>query len=861
MNFFFPSIIFNIIKIKKEYCHIKGVSIVQVGILVPLLLVLTILLEVLTFVAVQYNYYGYYQWSFGFYLLILVCLLLLLILSYFYIPKLSLTTHMDSSHSTLTLQSNVGDWLVSPVSASSSSPVPLSLSTDFFNHENDSVETITMDNRHRRVSNSNMTVGQSGTPRSGFMIPASAVSSSEDNRSPRDGEKDDISKCISNLNLYDLLNSTITQSSSENSSSDISDVSEVEMDLDHNAIPRNTSQRANKGSNVLKNLTSSGNKGNHHETLGSESTGTDSRSPSGSPYPVTSTVLSTNSGTSSSSTAANQNTNNIGRLYKQTSHPPILKKLKSSLKLSSSSSQSSISSNKSVRFASELTKVKCFDSSMEPVTISNETSPQISPLDRESPHSHGSSSSTSYSSNIGSRLDPSDSFWFGTQLSKMNLPLSKSIPKFSLSDSDNDLEDSDSDFDLDHLNDPMKDNYCYLPTNYPRTLSTNSNSNSTPSSSSNSNTFSHYGFMFKTNNSNDTMAENVYDSSSNANKFNKNNIDYNNGFNFNLNASPTKDSIQIKSWILKDTNIKKFYPTSMDLNRDLGNYLQGSNIKLHECNSLQLSQGKLTGLIYVANLSFEKFIEIKFSFNDWKDIHYVTANYKRTITDTIDEFQFVINLSSFVYFLKVKNLILHDTLVSPIKIHLCCRYDVNGETYYDNNNYENYKVSLDAITNVRQKSKRKTSRPRLLKSSAIMKRSLSSDNFVTDFSNKSTPPSDPAKAAPPKLGRRFSEDTDYFNSSPLKNVSANYTTAPLNQNDPKYDELIKSYCFYDPNAASKSRSHNDFNIASSSSTNSRSESVEHLNSSFNSNSTLIHGFDGATENSATTSKSSPTINI
>ncbi|QEU60698.1 Gac1/Pig1 [Kluyveromyces lactis] len=691
---------------------------------------------------------------------------------------------MDSSHSTLTLHSNVSDWLSSPTS-SSASPGPMGFGSGFFHQENDSVETITLDNRHRRVSNSNKAVSYPETPRSGFGITHSCSnaghsidsfsnnsnSNNNDNNNDdknnsntndsNDDNGDDITKCISNLSVYDLLNSTQTaSSSSENSSSDTSDggsETDIEMDPSQKLTAKPTLSVNNA--------------------------------------PVASTA--------SSATA--------GKLYRQTSHPPIMRKLKSSLKLSSASSQSSISSSKSVRFASELTKVKRFDSSREPVTISNETSPQVSPLDHESPNSRASSASTSYASNLVSNLDPSDSFWFGTQLSKMNLPLSKSIPKFSLSDSDNDLDDSDSDFDVDYLNDQLNNNYHYMPSNNSKFSSNNnSNSNSVPSSSSNSNTFSQNGFKFRMNGSNDTMTD--YDFNNNSNSFNKENINQQNGFNFNFNTSPTKDPIQIKSWILKGTNIKKIYPTSLDINQDLSKYLQGNNIKLHECNSLQLSQGKLTGLIYVNNLSFEKFIEIKFSFNGWKDIHYVTANFKRTITDTVDEFQFVINLSSFVYFLKVKNLILFNSLISPLTIQLCCRYDVNGETYYDNNNYENYQVSLDAITNLKQKSKKKSNRHRLLKSSSIMKRSLSSDNFMTDgnykFASLSPVPSsvDHTKLVPPKLGRRFSEDTDFFNSSPLKNVSPNYTTTPLNQKDPKYDELIKSYCFYDPNSAAASSS-------------------------------------------------------
>lgn len=622
---------------------------------------------------------------------------------------------MEASHSTLTLQSNVSDWLPSSPSPSPS-PVPMELG--FFHQENDSVETITMDN-HRRVSTSNVTMTSgSRNTRAGAEAGAGAGTGVKTKV-----VEDDIAKCISNLSLYDLLDSTRTPSSTENSSAEVSDSSEVEVETETEL-----------------------------EGAGQDKAG---------------------------AAAASDK-----KLRVQTSHRPPIKKLKSSLKLCSSSSQSSISSNKSVRFAPELTRVKRFDSTREPMTISNETSPQVSPLDQQA---NGQPVATSV-------LDPSDSFWFGTQLSKMNLPLSKSIPKFSLSDSDNDMDDSDSDFDLEYFSDQLINGENH-------TTSFNSNPSTNPSSSSNSGTaagsLSNYHFKF-------------------ANKIpilekdNDENLD-DNDINYMLassHSSPTKDPIQIKSWILKDTNIKKFQRSTLDLNADLSQYLQGNNIKLHSCNSLNLSKGKLTGLIYVTNLSFEKFIEIKFSFNDWKDIHYVTASYERTITDTIDEFQFVIDLSSFVYFLKVKNLISHNSLISPLTIHLCCRYDVNGETYYDNNNYENYQVSLDAVTNLKPRNDKKQQyHQRLIASERPMKRSLSSDNFATSSSKSSDSqhPFDQTKSTPPRLGRRFSEDTDFFNSSPLKNVSShNYTTTPWQQSDPKYNELIKSYCFYDPNSTTDS---------------------------------------------------------
>lgn len=495
-----------------------------------------------------------------------------------------------------------------------------------FRQENESVETITLENRGRVT-----------------------------NCGPNDEE---LVRCISNLSMYDLLQSTRTESSSEASESEERESAEL------------------------------GERSEQSELRGS------------------------------------------------------VRKLKSSLKLRSSSSMTSISSNKSVRFASELTRVKRFDTSREPITISNETSPQLWATDK-----------------MESSSSAADAIWFGTpEMCGLGLPLTKTIPRFSLSDSDTELDD-DEDEDNDDDDDLDDDE--------------NENDN---------------------NDDKDNRNYNYY-------KDSETESDRNSGFG--------SSAVQVRSWMLRRTNIRRFVPVGLDLGKELSGYLEGHNIKLHSCNGVQLSQGKLTGLIYVTNLNFEKFIEIKFTFNDWRDIHYVTATYKRTVTETVDEFQFVINLWSFVYFLKLKNLISQDSMISPLTIHLCCRYDVNGETYYDNNNYENYKVELDAVTDFKRAPASINNVPKLANlrlfnvATAPLTRSFSSDGISTTST----------KPAPPRLGRRFSEDTDFFNSSPLKKTTAttqvtavqNYTTRPWSSSERDYDELIRSYCFYDPNSNSNSR--------------------------------------------------------
>ena len=136
--------------------------------------------------------------------------------------------------------------------------------------------------------------------------------------------------------------------------------------------------------------------------------------------------------------------------------------------------------------------------------------------------------------------------------------------------------------------------------------------------------------------------------------------------------------------------------SASDLQGQLTKYLNGQNVKLHSLTQLGDDSSKITGLVYVKNLSFEKYLEIKFTFNSWRDIHYVTANFNRTINSNVDEFKFTIDLNSLKYILLIKRIITMEKNTSscPLNIELCCRHEVNNETYYDNNNGKNYHLFM-----------------------------------------------------------------------------------------------------------------------------------------------------------------------
>lgn len=434
--------------------------------------------------------------------------------------------------------------------------------------------------------------------------------------------------------------------------------------------------------------------------------------------------------------------------------PKIYKKLKSSLKLSSSSrnnsltstisnssihsslscnSSNSSSSHKSVRFAPELTTVKKFCSTDKPSFISSRTlenknySNYLIPLDENLESSKNNNSSNDFNNKI------------------IN---SQFLPSFSNNNNNNFQLDYDSDSSIDD------DDFSYnlnqrLDFNNDDTDSMNSNQNNIIIDNSNSNTA----------------------------KVTTNSL----------------DSFDVLDWNLINTNL------IINNNNNIDN-MNNQNIKLHSIEQIKDSNNKKTdeiiGTIYVNNLTFEKFIEIKFTFTNWSDIHYVTATYNKSINDNIDEFKFIINLSSFKYFLKLDNLLFSNTQSNlptncPLKIEFCCRYDVNNETYYDNNNYSNYELSIIARTinlvpnenfNPIYKTK-KSHEPNTINQKSF-KKSFYSDFLVSTtlshkihlLNNFKSTSQKNAKRQQPTITRRFSEDTDYYNTSPLKHLYHNDTT-------------------------------------------------------------------------------------
>jgi hypothetical protein len=170
--------------------------------------------------------------------------------------------------------------------------------------------------------------------------------------------------------------------------------------------------------------------------------------------------------------------------------------------------------------------------------------------------------------------------------------------------------------------------------------------------------------------------------------------------------------------------------------------------QLVKLTSLAIRGTQLVGSVEVRNISFEKYIEIKFTTDGWNSIYLITASYARSVDSMNDQFNFHIDLNNAI--MMNSSRVQRKNSSQPISVELCVKYVSNGsDIFYDNNGGQNYRFQLISTL----KKKHRSVKP--------VKPSSSIDhNFVQ------------AKiSAPPKImtsGRYFSDDTDYFNSSPSK---------------------------------------------------------------------------------------------
>ncbi|GMM54579.1 protein phosphatase regulator [Maudiozyma humilis] len=401
----------------------------------------------------------------------------------------------------------------------------------------------------------------------------------------------------------------------------------------------------------------------------------------------------------------------------------ILKKQPAMYGRNRSLSANALHTKKNVRFSVHLTEIKKFDKFAEPITISNEASPELSPLLVPLDYSDARGG-------VGGDDDSADGCWFrDLRLLPALINIEKGFDEYRLgaarSKSNNNksqnnrrnklfsLEDNDSDNELDY----------YL---------SDAGTLVGPRSTIANYTLAPVGPLSPTQP-------------------------------LGSPGSPTATGVSPLNgddkWDVRSTNIIN---SNIVLSDDcIRHFMHGQNIRVQ---SLRMDAGgsKLVGYLVVSNLAFEKYIEVKFTFNGWENIHYVNAAYLKTVSQHYDQFKFVIDVRSFKFFLNLKNLLREDTL----SIELCCRYDVRHETYYDNNNYNNYKVVLARPPTPA------VATPRAAPAAAATAAGptpAAPALGVTASASKAERSSTTTR----HHTRTFSADTDFFNTSPLKDMYRN----------------------------------------------------------------------------------------
>lgn len=147
--------------------------------------------------------------------------------------------------------------------------------------------------------------------------------------------------------------------------------------------------------------------------------------------------------------------------------------------------------------------------------------------------------------------------------------------------------------------------------------------------------------------------------------------------------------------------------------------------------SLSSDNTTLVGQVAVANLAYNKQVAARFTFDYWKTVSEVMAEYnddirRKHVYDGYDRFSFSIKLDD-------------QANLEKKTLFVCIRYTVNGQELWDNNNSMNYQADFVRVTKpkVNNQSSPPGGRPALPRSRSSTSsngRSLSMPPSIDDFS-------------------------------------------------------------------------------------------------------------------------------
>jgi hypothetical protein len=146
---------------------------------------------------------------------------------------------------------------------------------------------------------------------------------------------------------------------------------------------------------------------------------------------------------------------------------------------------------------------------------------------------------------------------------------------------------------------------------------------------------------------------------------------------------------------------------------------------------LSSDKDTLVGVVAVANLAFQKHVAARFTFDYWRTVSEVTAEFsddvrRKQAHDGYDRFTFSIKLTD------------HANLEQKT-MFVCIRYSVAGQEFWDNNNFMNYQVNFVRIPRPRPEPRSPSaasSRPALPRSKSfagVNSRPSSMPSSLDDF--------------------------------------------------------------------------------------------------------------------------------
>ncbi|KNZ60114.1 hypothetical protein VP01_1609g8 [Puccinia sorghi] len=119
----------------------------------------------------------------------------------------------------------------------------------------------------------------------------------------------------------------------------------------------------------------------------------------------------------------------------------------------------------------------------------------------------------------------------------------------------------------------------------------------------------------------------------------------------------------------------------------------------HVClQSLELApDGKnLKGLVMVENLSFEKRVAVRFTFDRWQTVSEVTADYLRSSQTPTNTEKLILSVDLFAFTIKLQDVLAR---IEERQMEIAVRYRAAGGEYWDNNSNANYHVRFKNLRN------------------------------------------------------------------------------------------------------------------------------------------------------------------